>query len=77
MSLFDAMNRRQARKISMAELAEIQVREDLEFWMSRTPEERVCGIEDLRRTFYGTQITQNRTESRFSGFYPASKRKFG
>jgi len=29
------------------------VKEDLEYWRSRSPEERIAAVEELRRQFYG------------------------
>ena len=28
--------------------------EDLAYWLSKTPEERVAAVEDLRRQYYGS-----------------------
>jgi hypothetical protein len=31
-----------------------QVKEDLEYWLSKSPEERLSAVEILRRQFHGT-----------------------
>lgn len=42
-------------------LGESDVREDLEFWLSRSPEERVGAVEKLRRQFYGSTARLQRS----------------
>jgi hypothetical protein len=31
-----------------------------EYWLTRSVQERVAGVEELRRTFYGTALTESR-----------------
>jgi len=36
-------------------------KDDLDYWMSRTPEERIAAVEFLRRQFYGSTEGLQRT----------------
>ncbi|MBC7645748.1 MAG: hypothetical protein H7095_01365 [Pseudopedobacter sp.] len=70
------MDRSKVRIINLDDWREEDdIRENLEFWLSCTPEERLVGLEDLRAVNYGEQLTRTRTESRFSGLYPFAFRK--
>jgi hypothetical protein len=43
--------------VSKHNLHDSQAKLDLEYWLSRTPEERVEAVEILRRQFYGVAAT--------------------
>lgn len=38
-----------------------EVKENLAYWLSRTPEERVAAVEYLRRQFYGSSAGLQRS----------------
>jgi len=39
------------------------IREDLDYWLSKTPEERVATVDYLRRQFHGSTARLQRTAS--------------
>jgi hypothetical protein len=40
--------------ISIRKIDESTILEDLEYWLNRTPEERISAVEFLRRQYYGS-----------------------
>jgi len=38
-----------------------QIKSDLEYWLSRTPEERISAVEILRRQKYGDDLRVDKT----------------
>jgi len=70
------MDRSKVRIINLEDWREEDdIRENLEFWLSCTPQERLVGLEDLRAVNYGQETIQTPSESRFSGFHPFAFRK--
>lgn len=50
------------KKVRKAKLGEFdQTKEDLAFWLSKTPDERVAAVEFLRRQYYGNSLRLQRT----------------
>ena len=37
------------------------IREDLDYWLSKTPEERVATVDYLRRQYHGSTVRLQRT----------------
>lgn len=47
------MIEKKIKKQSLEEHSKNAIRDDLEYWLSKTPEERVSAVEMLRRQYYG------------------------
>ena len=47
--------------VKISKLIDLKPCDDLEFWLSRSPEERVSAVEFLRRQFNGNSARLQRT----------------
>ena len=61
MELFPYTKAMIKRIITKKNLGESSVNDDLEYWLSRSPEERISAVEFLRRQYYGNTARLQRS----------------
>lgn len=48
------------KKVTKGRLQDDQARSDLEYWLAKTPEERIAAVEELRRQRHGNEVRLER-----------------